>query len=352
MSADRKLRVVHYLNQFFGGIGGEDKANSEPVLREGVVGPGQALQKALGERGEVVATTICGDNYFAENIEETSRKIVGLVRPYHPDILIAGPAFDAGRYGVACGAVCRAIQEELKIPAITAMYPENPGVDLYHREIYIVETGNSVMSMGQAIARLVKLAVKLVEKQEIGKPAEEGYIPRGIIVNEPAERPGAERVVTMLLRKLKGEPFESEVSLPRYDRIPPAPAVTGISSATIALVTDGGLMPRGNPDKIESSGATKFGRYDIKGSDALNAADYDVYHSGYDPVFIRQDPNRLVPVDVLRLLEKERLIGRLHARFFATTGVATTMENARRIGREIAAELHSSNIDGVILTST
>jgi betaine reductase len=352
MSADKSLRVIHYLNQFFGGIGGEDKANSEPELREGEVGPGQALQKALGERGKVVATAICGDNYFAENTAETSRKIIELVRPYHPDIVIAGPAFDAGRYGVACGAVCQAVQHEFKIPAITAMYPENPGVDLYHKEIYIVGTGNSVMSMNEAITRMVKLAIKLINKKEIGKPAEDGYIPRGILVNELAEHPGAERVVTMLLRKLKGEPFESEVSQPKYDRIPPAPAITSISSANIALVTDGGLMPKGNPDRIESAGATRFGHYNIKGIEALNATDFDVYHSGYDPVHIRQDPNRLVPVDVFRVLEKERAIGSLHDNFYSTTGVATTMENARRIGQAIATELQSNNVSGVILTST
>ena len=33
-------RVVHYINQFFGGIGGEEKADHKPEVREGVVGPG------------------------------------------------------------------------------------------------------------------------------------------------------------------------------------------------------------------------------------------------------------------------------------------------------------------------
>ena len=62
------LKVVHYINQFFAGLGGEDKAEIGPQLSEGHVGPGMAIQKALGDRGEIVATVICGDNYFAENI--------------------------------------------------------------------------------------------------------------------------------------------------------------------------------------------------------------------------------------------------------------------------------------------
>ncbi len=84
----------------------------------------------------------------------------------------------------------------------------------------------------------------------------------------------------------------------------------------------------------------------------LNAADYDVVHTGYDPVFIRQDPNRLVPLDVMREIETEGAIGKLHDWFYTTTGVATTVENARRMGREIAAQLKSAGVSGVLLTST
>ena len=47
----KKLRVVHFLNQFFGQIGSEEKATSGFVVKEGPVGPGLALQKELGDRG-------------------------------------------------------------------------------------------------------------------------------------------------------------------------------------------------------------------------------------------------------------------------------------------------------------
>ena len=36
-----KYKIVHYINQFFAGIGGEEKADYTPELREGVVGPGK-----------------------------------------------------------------------------------------------------------------------------------------------------------------------------------------------------------------------------------------------------------------------------------------------------------------------
>ena len=65
-------RIVHYLNQFFGGIGGEDKADYEPEVQEKVIGPGLALAQGLGDDYEIVATVICGDNYFGENLDEAT----------------------------------------------------------------------------------------------------------------------------------------------------------------------------------------------------------------------------------------------------------------------------------------
>ena len=33
-----RIKVVHYLNQFFGQMGGEDKAGTPPQVKEGPVG--------------------------------------------------------------------------------------------------------------------------------------------------------------------------------------------------------------------------------------------------------------------------------------------------------------------------
>ena len=44
------LKVVHYINQFFANIGGEEKADYPVEVREGeVVGPGMAFKQAFGE---------------------------------------------------------------------------------------------------------------------------------------------------------------------------------------------------------------------------------------------------------------------------------------------------------------
>ncbi len=348
----RVIRVVHYLNQFFGGVGGEDKADVGPQVRNGPIGPGRALQSALGSQGEIVATVICGDNYFAEKMEQASGEVAQLFSAYQADVLIAGPAFDAGRYGIACGAVCRAAENKLGIPAVTGMHEENPGVDLFSRNVYIVKTGETVAGMAAAVSRMAGMALKLATNQDVGGPSEGGYFSRGLLVNVLAETTGAERVVSMLLAKLREESFESEVTLPKYDRIEPAPRIRDIRSATIALVTDGGLVPKGNPDRIENRHATRFGAYSISLVDPLNRDGYEVVHGGYDEVFVNEDPNRLLPVDVMRDLEKEGVIGKLHDTFYSTSGLASVVKSSEKMGKGIAERLKAGGVSGAILTST
>ena len=104
---DRQLRVVHYLNQFFGGIGGEEHAYAPLRVTEGAVGAARALQAALGAEGAVAATIVAGDNAFTEEPEPCKAAVKEALDRYRPDVVSAGPAFDAGRYGLACAEVCR-----------------------------------------------------------------------------------------------------------------------------------------------------------------------------------------------------------------------------------------------------
>src|SRR5262249_38364570 len=96
------LRVVHYLNQFFAGIGGEDQAHLGVSVRDGVVGPGRPLQQALSDAAQMVATIICGDNAMSEQPGPALAEIGTAFDRLTPDVVIAGPAFGSGRYGLAC----------------------------------------------------------------------------------------------------------------------------------------------------------------------------------------------------------------------------------------------------------
>lgn len=347
-----KIKVVQYINQFFAGIGGEEKADIAPEVREEVMGPGLAFTQSLKDEVEIVATVICGDSFFNENIEEAKATILEMVKKYSPDLFIAGPAFNAGRYGVACGAITAAVQKELGIPALTGMYIENPGADMFKKEAYIVSTKNSAAGMRDAVKKMSALALKMVNGEEIGTPAEDNYIPRGIRKNLFAEKRGSERAVDMIVKKLKGEAFETEFPMPDFDRVEPGAAIKDLSKAKIAIVTSGGIVPAGNPDRIESSSASKYGKYDIDGIDDLVEGEFETAHGGHDPVYANQDADRVIPVDVLRNMEKEGKIGSLHRYFYSTTGNGTAVASSKAFAAEIAKELVADGVDAVILTST
>jgi glycine reductase len=348
------IRAIHYLNQFFGGLGGEEQAAVAPQWFDGTKGPGQLIQ-SLDPSMEIFGTIVAGDNYVAENLDQAVAEIVDLIErrtsDAEADLLLAGPAFNAGRYGMACGAVCQAVQERLGIAAVTAMYEENPAVEIYRRPVTIVETGSDVMAMGEAAAAMVRVGGKLVAGDAI-IPDEDGTIAHGLRQNYFADATGAERAVDMLLRKLSGEAPETEYAMPVFSRVPPAPAVKDISKATLALVTSGGIVPRGNPDRIESANASKYGAYSLQGLDRLSAETHQSVHGGYDPTYANEDPNRVLPLDVVRELEREGRIGRLHDTYYATVGNATSVERAEAYGREIATELVNVGVQAVILTST
>jgi len=348
----KKYRVVHYLNQFFAQIGGEAEANIPPLIKEGAVGPGIPLQQALGEEGRIVATMVCGDTYFAENIEVAVEKVVEFVSPYKPDVFVAGPAFTAGRYGIACGASCSAVSKKLGIPVVTAMYEENPALDLYRKEVYIIPCANSTRGMKEVIPKMAGFVRKLGFGQEIGFPQEDGYFPRGIRVNQFVSRTGAERAVDMLLSKLRGEPFQTEYPMPTFERIPASPPIKDLRSTTIALVTSGGIVPRGNPDRIEAASASKFAEYSIAGVDDLTPDTYQTCHGGFDPVYANDDPDRVLPLDAMRVLEKDGTIGKLHDLYYVTVGNATSVANSQKFGKAIAEKLKAADVDGVILIST
>jgi glycine reductase len=347
-----KIKVVQYINQFFAQIGGEEMAHIKPELRTEPVGPGLAFNQAFGDQAEVVATIICGDSYFNENLETAKKEVLDMVKSQNPDIFIAGPAFNAGRYGVACGTIAEAVQNELNIPVLTGMYIENPGADMFKQSVYVVSTKNSAAGMRDAVKVMAPLALKLAKGEAIGSSAEEGYLPNGIRKNFFEKEIGAKRAVTMLVKKLAGKPFTTEYPMPDFDRVAPNPAVKDITKATIALVTSGGIVPKGNPDHIESSSASKYGEYDIDGVMDLTAETYETAHGGYDPVYANEDSDRVLPVDVLREFEKEGKIGKLYKYFYTTTGNGTSVANSKAFASEFSKKLKEDGVDAVILTST
>ena len=360
---EEKLKVVHYLNQFFGQVGGEEKADIGLMVKTGPLGPGLALQKTLGDKADVIATLICGDNTFSKNPEVAAEEGFKLIEPYHPDLFFAGPAFAAGRYGVACGAICKTVGEKLGISVITGMYEENPGVEMYRKHAFICKTGASARDMTESIASMTRLAFKLISgergahllsQENLPKPEEFNYFSRHLLRNEYVDKTAAERSVDKLLAKLRSEPFESEATLPKFEKIEPPLPVKNLLTSEIILISDGGLVPKGNPHGLSGRGNLRWATYEIDTfiPEDFNSSNYEIAHTGYFPVQILEDPNRLVPVDVVRDLIKEGKVGKLHPSFFSTSGNATISKRCAEMGDEMGAEIEKRGVNAVILTST
>jgi len=354
---EKKLRVVHFLNQFFGQLGGEEKATSGFVVKKGPVGPGLALQKELGDKAEIVATLICGDDYFSKYPDKNAEEGLKLLTPYQPDLFFAGPSFAGGRYGIACGAMCKAVNEGLNIPVITAMYEENPGVDMYRKYAFICKAPDMARAMIEVIRNMVRLAFKLISGERetrlvawenLPKPEEYNYFSRNLLRNEYCEKSIAERSVDNILAKLKGEPFESEVICETFEIVPPPAPIEDLSKCDIALISDGGLVPKGNPDRLPTRSNLKWGSYDIESL----FCDYEIAHAGYLNDHVLERPDRLVPYDVMKEMEEEGKIGKLHRTFFSTSGNCTVARRCGEMGEEMGVEFKKRGIAAAILTST
>ena len=341
------MKVVHYLNQFFAGLGGEEAAGTGPELREGPVGPGKRLAALLGDEHEVVATAVCGDDH-ASGRPEFAAELVRQAREAGAELLVAGPAFTSGRYGLACARIAAAAAEA-GLPALAAMHPDNPGVG-EASGTPIVGSGATAREMRPSLERLAAATRKLAAGEELTAEDERiGPVPR---TNRMAERSAAERAVALLVKRLGGDREATEIPLPTFDQVTPAAPLSDPAEALVALLTEGGFVPAGNPDRLESARASKWVRHSLAGRDSAEAGEFESVHGGFSTQWANAEPNRILPLDVARQLEREGAVGGLHSEYFATTGNGTSVADARRFGVEWAAELRGARIQAAILTAT
>jgi glycine reductase len=154
------------------------------------------------------------------------------------------------------------------------------------------------------------------------------------------------------LKKWRGEPYISELTVETFEVVPPPPPLSDPRQTLFALVTESGLVPRGNPDRLPAATATHWAQYPIVGMDRLVPGEWDGVHGGYDNSAALQDPNRVVPLDAIRALEREGMIGKLLDEVFVTVGNLGSLNAMKRMGAEIASILVARGVGAVILPAT
>lgn len=337
-------RIVHYINQFFAGVGGEDKAASRPALLEGPAGPGRRLAELLRPEDELVATVFCGD----DAAPDLAAEILELARSADPDLIVAGPAFTSGRYGLACARLVAAASAA-GIAALASMHPDNPGLE-EAGTAPVVASGEVARSMGPSLETLAHAARRLLGGEPLSP--QDGRIGRLARRTVRSEASAAARAVELALSRLGGDTSATEIPLPRFDRVAPAAPLEDLAAVTVALVTEGGLVPADNPDALESARATKWLRYSLEGVDELAPGRYVSVHGGFSTAWANEDPHRILPLDVARELDRDGAVGHLLGQYLVTTGNGTSVANARRFGVEWAADLRRSGARAAILTAT
>ena len=348
----KKVRIIHYINQFFAGIGGEERGSSPLEHCEGPKGPGVGIMQQVGDEAEVVRTIWCGDNLVNQEQERILPEIAVLIKEAKPDVVVAGPAFNAGRYGLACGMVGKLCSGTLSIPVVIGLFPENPAVEIYRKDAYIYPCAETAAGMRKDLPGLARLAVKLGKNGKLGPAIVDGYLPRGFRSNEFVEKSAASRSIEMLASRLAGNNPPTEIPLRSFEKVPAAPPVRDLRHATVAIVTGGGMVPRGNPDKLKQAFADSFGTYSIEGLAELPAGDFKGIHGGYDSTWVDEDPDRVVPVDALRAMEKEGRIGKLLNEYVVLCGIGTNVAMSKALGARIAEQLKRREVSAAIYTST
>ncbi len=353
-----EVKIVHYINHFFAGQGGEEKADLPVGAVDGPAGPGKALQNLLPSSSRIVGTIYAGDNYFNQNSDRAAREILEAARKWQPHQFVAGPAFAAGRYGVACVEACNVIARELGIPCISAMNEENPGVDVYRAnkqmsmKVFLFPTTVTVSGMQPALQAMANFSGKLAAGTPVRPAAEEGFLPVGVRQVVQDDRPGIERAITMLLAKMNGEPYVSEVPLITAETLTPAAQLANLKESRIAIVSTSGVVPRGNPDSFKIARNTQWRKYSIDGQSTMVKGQWQTVHGGYYTESMDNNPNYGVPLDALRQLEQDRVIRELYSYYYVTPGTTGAMAVMQQLGREMAADMKKDKVDGVVLVST
>jgi glycine reductase len=259
---------------------------------------------------------------------------------------------------MSCVEVCHSVSTALEIPCVTAMHEDNPAIaayrDLADARVFCLPTSETAAGMSGALKDLAKFVTRLAGGTAIGPALQEGYISRGIRRLEKTDRTGADRAIDMLLKKINHEPFVSEVPMEEWDDTPPAPPLDNLKDRNLAVITTSGVVPWGNPDRFKTYRNTHWRKYNIAELKELEPGKWEAVHGGYNVTYMNKNPHYGMPLDALRSLESEGVIGagKLYPAYYVIPGNQGSPAVMRRVGQEIAADLKKDNVEGVLFVAT
>ncbi|NJA15460.1 glycine/betaine/sarcosine/D-proline family reductase selenoprotein B, partial [Clostridioides difficile] len=152
-------KIVMILDQIQAGAGGKEKSNIPPAGKSSPLGPGVMMDPFLNE-SKVIATLFCGDEFFVNNQEEVTSKMIAMVKKLNPDVVICGPSFNYENFSKMSAILSKNINDKTDIPAFAAMSEENIDViNEYKNDICIVKTPKKGgIGLNDSLNNICKLA--------------------------------------------------------------------------------------------------------------------------------------------------------------------------------------------------
>lgn len=167
-------KIVMILDQIQAGAGGKEKRNIPPAGKSSPLGPGVMMEPFLKE-SKVIATLFCGDEFFINNEEEVTNKMIAMVKKLNPDVVICGPSFNYENFSKMSAVLSKSINNKTDIPAFAAMSEENTAIiDEYKNDICIVKTPKKGgIGLNDSLNNICKLAKSIADKEDITSMREE-----------------------------------------------------------------------------------------------------------------------------------------------------------------------------------
>ncbi|MDH3604374.1 MAG: glycine/betaine/sarcosine/D-proline family reductase selenoprotein B [Candidatus Tectomicrobia bacterium] len=126
------------------------------------------------------------------------------------------------------------------------------------------------------------------------------------------------------------------------------PWVTGppLAQRRVALITSAGLHRRGDQHFYTRTGAYRVIPSDIEGRELVMSQ----VSVNFDRTGFQQDINVVLPIDRLRGLHQDGVIGSIATHHYSFMGAGIMPEKLEPTAREVAALLRQDGVDAVLLT--
>ena len=75
-------------------------------------------------------------------------------------------------------------------------------------------------------------------------------------------------------------------------------------------------------------------------------------HRGFYTNIVNQNPNYILPLNVMRDMEQDGVFKDIYPWFFTTSGVGTAVAESKKMGEEMAREMKEDGVRACILVAT